>query len=146
METRLEEFVASRETRSLIEPRAPVENGGKGQEPDAEHPDWSEALALVHRAGNAHAEAQERARQLETDLRELSEGASRAIERLQKQVEDLQRQLDQSEARRAHAEDGLLRLCTAIREHFPGSGETSVERTEVERTRVEPERSSVRAS
>ncbi len=142
METRVEEFVASRETRfKVIEPRAPVETSGKGQEHHAERPDWSEALALVHRAGNAHAEAQERARQLETDLRELSEGASRAIERLQKQVEDLQRQLDQSEARRAHAEDGLLRLCTAIREHFPGSGET-----EAERTRDEPERLSAGAS
>ena len=143
METRLEEFVASRvDARfTVIEPRAPVETGGKGQEHDVERPDWSEALALVHRAGNAHAEAQERARQLETDLRELSEGASRAIERLQKQVEDLQRQLEQSEARRAHAEDGLLRLCTAIREHFPGSGETNVERA-----RDEPERLSAGAS
>jgi chromosome segregation ATPase len=143
METRLKEFVASRvDARfTVIEPRPSVETGGKGQEHDVERPDWSEVLALVHRAGNAHAEAHKRARQLETELRELSEGASRAIERLQKQVEDLQRQLDQSEARRAHAEDGLLRLCTAIREHFPGSAET-----DVERARDGPERLSAEAS
>jgi hypothetical protein len=148
METRVEEFSASRvEARlTVVEPRAPVEAGDEGQEHAVERPDWSETLSLVHRAGETLVGSQERTRELESKLRELSEGASRGIDRLQEQVEDLQRQLEQSEARRAHAEDGLLRLCTAIREHFPGSGETSAERTEVERTKVEPERSSARAS
>ena len=132
MEARHQEFLARLKSApfSLIGPRAPGEPNGEGQE--HESTDWNETLALVHRAGDAHAEAQERSRQLETQLRDLGEGASRAIDRLREQVADLQRQLDESEAHRAHAEEGLLRLCTAIREHFPGSGETSVERTESE--------------
>ena len=143
METRVEEFIASRvEARlTVVEPQAPVEAGSEGQENAVGRPDWSETLALVHRASETLVESQERTRELETKLRELSEGASRGIERLQEQVENLERELEQSEARRTHAEDALLQLCTAIREHFPGSGETSGELTE-----VDSERSSVRAS
>jgi chromosome segregation ATPase len=95
----------------------------------------------VHRAGDTYAEAQERARQLEAQLHELGENASRAIERLQEQAADLHQQLEESEGRRAHAEEGLQRLCTAIREHFSGPGETKVARTE-----HEPERLSAEAS
>ena len=106
------------------------------QRADAERPEWTETLALVHRAGEAHAEAQERARQMEAQLHELGQSASRAIERLQEEVSDLQGQLENSEARRAYAEEGLQRLCTAIREHFSGPGETSVERAETEPERL----------
>ena len=143
MEARHQEFLARLDSVrfSPIGSRAPVKTGSDGQEHDVVRTDWSETLALVHRAGDAHAEAQERARQLETQLQEVGEEASRAIDRLQELVGDLQRQLEASEARRAHAEEGLQRLCTAIREHFPGSGETSVERAE-----SEPERLSAAAS
>ncbi len=143
MEARHQEFLArlSLARFTPISPRAASETNSDAQPADAERPEWSETLALVHRAGDTYAEAKERARQLEAQLHELGENASRAIERLQEQVADLHRQLEESEGRRAHAEEGLLRLCTAIREHFPGSGETSGERAE-----SEPERLSAAAS
>jgi len=138
MEARHQEFLArlSLARFAPANPGAPSQNNSDAQNTEAERPDWSETLALVHRAGSAHTEAQERARQLEAQLHELGQNASRAIEGLQEQVADVRRQLEESEARRAHAEEGLQRLCTAIREHFSGPGETSVERAESEPERL----------
>ena len=138
MEARHQEFLARLNSArfTLIGPRAPSETDRVARDPEVKRLDWNETLALVHRAGETLAESREATRALETQLHELGEGASRAIDRLQEQVADLQRQLEESEARRAHAEEGLLQLCTAIREHFPGSGETSVERTESEPERL----------
>ena len=87
---------------------------------EAEHPEWSETLALVHRAGDAFVASAQRTRELEAKLSELSEAASRALERLEAQVQDVQQQLASSETRRMSAEEGLTRLCAAIREHFSG--------------------------
>ena len=87
-----------------------------------------QSLAVVRRAGDALVERRPRIVELEAQLRGVTEGASRSIERLQGQIEELQHHLHESEARRDRAEEGLLRLCSAIREQFPSTGERSVQR------------------
>ena len=82
--------------------------------------EYNETLALVHRAGDALTEYAERTRELEAKLHELGQSASAAIDRLEQQVQELQHRLVDSEERRASAEEGLSRLCAAIREHFSG--------------------------
>ena len=89
--------------------------------------EYDETLALVHRAGDALKASAERTRELEAKLHELGQSASAAIERFEQQVQDLQHRLAASEERRASAEDGLSRLCAAIREHFSGPTGTTNE-------------------
>jgi len=99
---------------------ASVEQEEVAQENNApDHiPDWSETLALVHRAADAFVAVGERTREIEGRLHDVSASASSAIERLEQDIRDLQHRLSQSEGRRAFAEEGLARLCAAIREHF----------------------------
>ena len=82
--------------------------------------EYDETLALIHTAADAYMANAERTREAEAKLHELGQSASAAIERLEQQVQELQHRLVDSEERRASAEDGLSRLCAAIREHFSG--------------------------
>ncbi len=80
--------------------------------------DWSGTLDLVLRAGERLVASDERVRDLEGELRELTDTAALEIQQLRAQVADLQRQLNAEEAGRRHAEDWLRRLNDAVRERF----------------------------
>ena len=80
--------------------------------------DWTGTLDLVLRAGERLVESNARVRDLEIELRELTQSASDEIERLRAQLVDLQGQLAAAEAGRRHAEDWLRRLTDAVRERF----------------------------
>lgn len=80
--------------------------------------DWTGTLDLVLRAGESLIAGQERVRDLEAEVRDLSESASLEIQQLRAEVADLQRQLHEAEAGRWHAEDWLRRLTDAVRARF----------------------------
>jgi small-conductance mechanosensitive channel len=80
--------------------------------------DWTETLDLVHGAASRLAATDERVRDLETELRDLSDSAAEEIQRLRAEVVDLQGRLEAAEARRTHAEDWLRRLHASIVEQF----------------------------
>ena len=82
--------------------------------------EYDETLALIHSAADGFRANAERTRELEAKLHELGQSASAAIDRLEQQVQELQHRVVDSEERRASAEEGLSRLCAAIREHFSG--------------------------
>ncbi len=86
--------------------------------PGSSAEDWTGTLDLVLRAGERLVESDARVRDLEVELRELTQSASDEIERLRAQLVDLQGQLASAEAGRRHAEDWLRRLTDAVREHF----------------------------
>jgi chromosome segregation ATPase len=80
--------------------------------------DWSGTLDLVLRASEELVASVERVRDLEVEVRELTESASQEIQQLRSQVADLQRRLDDAQSRRQHAEDWLRRLTEAVRDRF----------------------------
>ena len=92
----------------------PEEDGQAGPRPD----DWSGTLDLVLRASEKLVASDERVRDLEVELRELTESTSAQIDEMRAQVADLQRQLHEAEAGRRHAEEWLRRLTQAVRERF----------------------------
>jgi hypothetical protein len=92
----------------------PQEDGQAGPRPD----DWSGTLDLVLRASEKLVASDERVRDLEVEVRELTESASQEMQQLRAQVADLQRQLNEADAGRRHAEDWLRRLTEAVRERF----------------------------
>jgi hypothetical protein len=92
----------------------PQEDGQAGPRPD----DWSGTLDLVLRASEKLVASDERVRDLEVEVRELTESASQEMQQLWAQVADLQRQLNEADAGRRHAEDWLRRLTEAVRERF----------------------------
>ena len=94
------------------------ENEPEQPEAAPEGRDWTETLHLVHRAASRLVSTDERVRDLEAELRELSDSAAEEIQRLRAEVVDLQRQLDAAEGGRRHAEDWLRRLHTAVLEQF----------------------------
>jgi hypothetical protein len=85
---------------------------------DAPADDWSGTLDMVLRASEKLVASEERVRDLEAEVRELTESASQEIQQLRVQVADLQRQLNEAEAGRRHAEDWLHRLTEAVHERF----------------------------
>jgi small-conductance mechanosensitive channel len=105
--------------RGPQQPEASRNESETGQ-PETAHEgkDWTETLELVHRAASRLVSTDERVRDLEAELRELSDSAAGEIQRLRAEVVDLQRQLDLAEAGRRHAEDWLRRLHTAVIEQF----------------------------
>ena len=127
--------------QNVISLRAPCRAAPAAIEPSQlrgraiDAPDLNNILAMVSRAGDAIVESRQRIIQLESQLRDVSERASRAMDKLQNDVESLQRQLQDSEARRDRAEDGLLRLCAAIREQFPSARESDAQSPEQETER-----------
>jgi small-conductance mechanosensitive channel len=92
----------------------PQEDGQAGPRPD----DWSGTLDLVLRASEKLVASDERVRDLEVEVRELTESASQEMQQLRAQVADLQRQLNEADAGRRHAEDWLRCLTEAVRERF----------------------------
>jgi hypothetical protein len=108
-----------------------AEQGDVGAPLD-EGQDWSETLEAVHRASNTLLAREERVRDLETELREVSERSSQAIEQLHAQIAELEHELGRSEARRTAAETWLLRLHEAIRDRLgPTVDETDGQATEL---------------
>ena len=92
----------------------PHEDGQAGPRPD----DWSGTLDLVLRASEKLVGSDERVRDLEVEVRELTESASQDVQQLRAQLADLQRQLAEADAGRGHAEEWLRRLTEAVRERF----------------------------
>ena len=80
--------------------------------------DWIGTLELVLRTGERLNASEARVRDLEAEVRELRETASLQLQQLGAQAADLQRQLQESEADRKHAEDWLRRLTDAVRERL----------------------------
>jgi len=101
---------------ALAEIRAAV--ASDGDQAGSSGADWTGTLDLVLRASEKLVASEERVRDLEREVRELTETASLEIQQLRAQVADLQRQLHDAEAGRRHAEDWLRRLNDAIRERF----------------------------
>jgi len=117
----------SRGNRASVTPVRPPEP----EQPEAapEGRDWTETLHLVHRAASRLVSTDERVRDLEAELRELSDSAAEEIQRLRAEVVELQRQLDAAEDGRRHAEDWLRRLHTAVLEQFGAQLEPARETT-----------------
>jgi hypothetical protein len=80
--------------------------------------DWSGTLDLVLRASEKLVVSDERVRDLETEVRELSDAAALEIQQLRAQLADLQGQLTEAEAGRRHAVDWLRRLSDAVRDRL----------------------------
>jgi chromosome segregation ATPase len=98
---------------------APLRIGAAPERPDAgSGDDWSGTLDLVLRASEKLVASEERVRDLEVEVRELTESAAQEIQQLRAQVAVLQHQLSDADAARQHAEDWLRRLTEAVRERF----------------------------
>jgi hypothetical protein len=110
-------IVGARRSTQQAEP-SPNESEPEQLDAAVEGKDWTETLELVHRAASRLVSTDERVRDLEAELRELSDSAAEEIQRLRAEVVDLQRQRDIAEAGRRHAEDWLRRLHTAVLEQF----------------------------
>ena len=80
--------------------------------------DWSGTLDLVLRSGERLVARDERVRDLEAELRELTDTTALRMQQLRAQIADLQSQLDEAQAGRRHAEEWLRSLNDVVRERF----------------------------